>query len=141
MTDLRIVSESLGGGPLARAGMNGTAPSGWYLQAPRSVEEWRARVQAVQASVPSGWLDALHPALEPSGVAAERLTRVSREGGVVVTSGQQPGLFGGPIYTWSKALTIRALADQIENDTGIPVAPIFWAATDDSDFAEASWTA
>ncbi len=100
-----------------------------------------ARVQAVQESAPRAWLDVLMQATEPSGVAAARLTRVARAGGVVVTSGQQPGLFGGPIYTWSKALVVRALADEIEAATGVPVAPVFWAATDDSDFAEASWTA
>jgi uncharacterized protein YllA (UPF0747 family) len=33
------------------------------------------------------------------------------------------------------------LADRIERETGIPAAPVFWAATDDGDFAEASWTA
>jgi bacillithiol biosynthesis cysteine-adding enzyme BshC len=58
-----------------------------------------------------------------------------------VTTGQQPGLFGGPIYTWSKALSALALADEIEAVSGIPAAPVFWAANDDADFAEASWTA
>lgn len=87
------------------------------------------------------WLDVLQPAIMPTGAAAKRLTRAAREGGVVVTTGQQPGLFGGPVYTWSKALTVLALADELERATGIPVAPVFWAATDDSDFAEASWTA
>jgi uncharacterized protein YllA (UPF0747 family) len=55
----------------------------------------------------------------------------------VVTTGQQPGLFGGPGYAWLKALSARALADRIEQATGIPAAPVFWAATDDADFDEA----
>jgi bacillithiol biosynthesis cysteine-adding enzyme BshC len=97
-------------------------------------------MQEVQARIPTGWLERLRPAIDPTGAAAERLTRVARDGGVVVTTGQQPGLFGGPLYTWSKALTIRALADEMEAVTGIPVAPLFWAANDDSDIAEASWT-
>ena len=58
--------------------------------------------------------------------------------GVVVTTGQQPGLFGGPVYTWSKALSALALADALEGATGIPTAPVFWAATYDADFAESS---
>lgn len=58
----------------------------------------------------------------------------------MVTTGQQPGLFGGPIYTWTKAVSALALADTIEATTGIPAAPFFWAASDDSDFAEGSWT-
>ena len=58
----------------------------------------------------------------------------------MVTTGQQPGLFGGPVYTWSKALSALALADVIESETGIPTAPVFWAATDDSDFVEGAFT-
>jgi bacillithiol biosynthesis cysteine-adding enzyme BshC len=50
-------------------------------------------------------------------------------------------LFGGPIYTWSKALSALALADELEAATGVPTAPVFWAANDDADFVEASWTA
>jgi bacillithiol biosynthesis cysteine-adding enzyme BshC len=86
------------------------------------------------------WLAALGGALSPSGASAERLNRVARGRGVVVTSGQQAGLFGGPILTWSKALSALALADAIEAACGIPTAPIFWAATDDSDYEEARWT-
>ena len=82
----------------------------------------------------------LEPAFAATGAAAERLARVRASGGVVVTTGQQPGLFGGPIYTWSKAMGALALADAIERDTGIATAAVFWAATDDADFAEASYT-
>jgi uncharacterized protein YllA (UPF0747 family) len=79
--------------------------------------------------------------VRPFGAAAERLERVAAANGIVVTTGQQPGLFGGPTYTLLKAFSALALADRIERDTGIPAAPVFWAATDDADFAEASWTA
>ena len=37
--------------------------------------------------------------------------------------------------------TAYARIDQVLGRiTGVPVAPVFWAATDDTDFAEASWT-
>jgi bacillithiol synthase len=58
-----------------------------------------------------------------------------------VTTGQQPGLFGGPLYTLGKALTAIELANLLQERTGVPVAPVFWAATDDTDFEEACWTA
>jgi bacillithiol biosynthesis cysteine-adding enzyme BshC len=58
--------------------------------------------------------------------------------GVVVCTGQQAALFGGPLYTLVKALSALALADVLERETGIAVAPVFWAATDDADFEEAS---
>ena len=40
--------------------------------------------------------------------------------------------------TLAKAITARALADTLEEITGAPVAPMFWAATDDADFDEAA---
>jgi bacillithiol biosynthesis cysteine-adding enzyme BshC len=82
----------------------------------------------------------LSPAFEASGRAKERLDSVAKGRGVVVTTGQQPGLFGGPLYTLSKALSALALADSLQEATGVPVAPVFWAATDDTDFKEASST-
>jgi uncharacterized protein YllA (UPF0747 family) len=86
------------------------------------------------------WLSELSPAFDASGKAADRLRRVATGRGVVVTSGQQPGLFGGPLYTFTKALSALALADELEARTNAPVAPVFWAATDDADFDEAGWT-
>ena len=141
MTDLIVRTESLGGAPLARAAIGGELPA-WYTPRPRTPDEWRARAAATRAEPRQrSWLDVLAPAFGASGEAAARLTRVAAANGVVVTTGQQPGLFGGPLYTWSKAMSALALADEIERATGIPTAPVFWAATDDADYAEASWTA
>ncbi|OHD74057.1 MAG: bacillithiol biosynthesis cysteine-adding enzyme BshC [Spirochaetes bacterium RBG_13_68_11] len=55
---------------------------------------------------------------------------------LVVVGGQQAGLFGGPLYTLHKALTVQALAGQLEKDLGCPVVPVFWIASDDHDLAE-----
>lgn len=141
MTDVRIVTESLGGSPLSRLLQGGAAPEGWMPRAPRTAEEWSVRARArMEERDWSAALAALAPAFDASGAAAERLERVRREGGVVVTTGQQPGLFGGPIYTWSKAMGALALADEIERATGIATVAVFWAATDDADFAESSTT-
>jgi bacillithiol biosynthesis cysteine-adding enzyme BshC len=135
-----VITEPLGGSSLARAAIAGTAPDGWYVPQPRSGADWRRRSDEVRASANDQWLDALRPAFGATGHAAARLETVGGGKGVVVTTGQQPGLFGGPVYTWSKALSAIALADALQAATGVPVAPVFWAATDDSDFAEASWT-
>jgi bacillithiol biosynthesis cysteine-adding enzyme BshC len=141
MTDFRVLTRSLGSSGLARLAVSGDAPQDWYPAVPAGVEEWRARAESVRRDfADSDWAGSLRDALAPSGRAAERLANVSRSGGVVVTTGQQPGLFGGPIYTFSKALSALALADALERSTGIPTAPVFWAATYDADFAEASVT-
>jgi len=141
VTPPRVVAEPVGGGPLARAAVEGRTPTGWYAPRPKGAAAWRTHAEQVRAQVNADWLTALAPAFNASGAAARRLESVAQGRGVVVTTGQQPGLFGGPGYTWLKALSARALADRIEQSTGIPAAPVFWAATDDADFAEASWTA
>jgi uncharacterized protein YllA (UPF0747 family) len=57
---------------------------------------------------------------------------------LAVTTGQQPGLFTGPLYTVHKALSAIALARRLEQERGVPVVPVFWVAGDDHDFAEAN---
>jgi bacillithiol biosynthesis cysteine-adding enzyme BshC len=138
----RVITEPFGGGALTHAALEGSVPREWFLTRPRGAEEWRSHAEAVRASFPGArWLETLRPAITAKGAAAERLERVAASHGVVITTGQQPGLFGGPGYTWLKALTAIALAEKFEHDTGIPAVPMFWAATDDADFAEASFTA
>src|SRR5687768_6618515 len=141
MTDVRILSESLGGTPLSLLLQRGEAPTDWIPSVPAGHDAWRR--MAAERSAAGDWdatWSALEPALAASGEAAQRLARVRREGGVVVTTGQQPGLFGGPIYTWTKAIGALAFADALERATGIATAAIFWAATDDADFLEAAST-
>ncbi len=55
---------------------------------------------------------------------------------VYVLTGQQPGLFGGPILWYYKALTCAALARDAARKLNRPVIPVFWIAGDDSDLAE-----
>jgi len=87
------------------------------------------------------------PAGKPRRVSADVLAGVlpgpGRDrlaGGEVlaVTTGQQPGLFTGPLYTVYKALSTIALAQRLERERGVPVVPVFWVGGDDHDFAEAN---
>lgn len=59
-------------------------------------------------------------------------------GVLVVTTGQQPALFTGPLYTIHKALSAAALAEVLGRRWGRQVVPVFWVAGDDHDFAEAN---
>jgi len=142
MTDVRIITQSLGGSALSRALQERRATVSWTVPAPASADAWRERSRArgKERDWADGWR-CLEPALAAQGAARKRLERTIASAGVVVTTGQQPGLFGGPIYTLSKAVSAIAFADALEAATGIPTAPVFWAATDDADFAEAAMTA
>lgn len=60
---------------------------------------------------------------------------VLRSGGGAVVTGQQVGLFGGPLLTALKAGTAIARARQA-TAAGHPHAAIFWLASEDHDFDE-----
>lgn len=55
---------------------------------------------------------------------------------VFVITGQQVGLFLGPIFTLYKALTAIKVAQALEAATAIPTIPLFWLQTEDHDFQE-----
>ncbi len=76
----------------------------------------------------------------PPGADPDRLERFVAEGGYFVTTGQQPGLFGGPLYCVYKGLTAVRLAQALESRLGRPVLPLFWVASEDHDWAEANHT-
>lgn len=134
-----VRSAPPGGSALARALRNGDVGAEWLLALPESPDAWRSRIAGIRAASEPGWADRLAPAFAATGAARDRLARAV-DRGAVVTTGQQPGLFGGPAYTWTKAMGALAFADALEQATGVPVAPVFWAATDDADWLEASVT-
>ncbi len=53
----------------------------------------------------------------------------------VVVTGQQPGLFGGPLYALSKMIASVRWAEQIQHN-GRPAVAVFWSATEDHDYRE-----
>lgn len=87
-------------------------------------------------SVPGHWpeLISLIAAQNPLPSAAPALEALRAGAGTVVT-GQQVGLFGGPLFTPFKAATALARARQATT-AGRPHAAIFWIASEDHDFDE-----
>jgi bacillithiol biosynthesis cysteine-adding enzyme BshC len=69
-----------------------------------------------------------------SARAVENINRL-RAGAAAVVTGQQVGLFGGPLFTIFKALTAVKLAD-LATQAGIDCVPVFWLATEDHDLEE-----
>jgi bacillithiol synthase len=73
--------------------------------------------------------------------AAAQARQLAAEETVAVVTGQQPGLFGGPLYVLYKALAAVKVAGLLQARRGQPVVPVFWVASDDHDFAEVRSTA
>ncbi|MCP4201609.1 MAG: bacillithiol biosynthesis cysteine-adding enzyme BshC [bacterium] len=53
----------------------------------------------------------------------------------VVVTGQQTGLFGGPLYTLTKAVAATLWAERLAAE-GRPAVAVFWMATEDHDYRE-----
>ena len=54
----------------------------------------------------------------------------------MVVTGQQVGLFLGPLYSFHKAASAIADARALEAETGIRCVPVFWLQSEDHDFVE-----
>jgi len=69
--------------------------------------------------------------------SSKTLTNIDRlrEGAAAIVTGQQVGLFGGPMFAIYKALTAVKLADE-STKAGVDAVPVFWLATYDHDLAE-----
>ena len=95
---------------------------------------WQAR-----PAVPAHWPELLRLLAEEnpsvSGTAASGALDALRQGAGAVVTGQQVGLFGGPLFTPFKAATAVARARKA-TAAGHPHAAIFWLASEDHDFAE-----
>lgn len=79
----------------------------------------------------------LHPASE---TIAARLESILAGEGFLVTTGQQPVLFLGPLFVLYKAVTAIEVADRLQDRHGVPVLPLFWVASDDHDWPEVGGT-
>jgi bacillithiol biosynthesis cysteine-adding enzyme BshC len=112
------------------AGDAGARP--FYASLPPD-SRWQARPE-----LPAHWpqLVGLLARQNPSPASAAALEALGNGAGAVVT-GQQVGLFGGPLFTPFKAATAVARARRA-TAAGHPHAAIFWLASEDHDFAEIS---
>ena len=59
----------------------------------------------------------------------------------IIVTGQQPGPWGGPLYTFYKAATAIALAQHLAARDRIPAVAVFWMQTEDTDWGEIGWGA
>jgi bacillithiol biosynthesis cysteine-adding enzyme BshC len=68
------------------------------------------------------------------------ITTLSQPDTLCVFSGQQAGLFTGPLLVLVKALALIKIARAYSQQLGRPILPVFWIAGDDHDFDEVAGT-
>lgn len=95
-----------------------------------------AAARPVDRNVVAGILAEQNRAWGASGAALTRTDILRQPESVAVVTGQQLGLFAGPLYSIYKALSAVRYAEQIESETGRPTVAVFWLAGEDHDFEE-----
>jgi bacillithiol biosynthesis cysteine-adding enzyme BshC len=91
-----------------------------------------ARDRSTIASILARQLDRRGAPDAAKRAAARLLTPKS----VAIVTGQQAGVFGGPLYTLFKSVTAIQLARRIEAEHGVPAVPVFWVECEDHDWKE-----
>lgn len=69
----------------------------------------------------------------------ENIKLLRQNDAVAVVTGQQAGLFSGPLYTIYKAMSAVKMTECLRG-RGFNAVPVFWIATEDHDFEEVSKT-
>jgi bacillithiol biosynthesis cysteine-adding enzyme BshC len=142
MSNLELIVGRGGGSPLAEDYVAGLPRAraffeGWWGDPDAYVEKAREVAGRFDRA---GRERAARALRCPDEAARARLSAWVESGGFAVTTGQQPGLFTGPLYTVYKALTAARLAGALEEALEAPVIAIFWVASEDHDWEESNHT-
>ncbi len=108
---------------------------------PREAGGLRPHLEAVRRrTVPrtevAAVLETQNRALGADPAALAGIAALRQPDSVAIVTGQQMGLFGGPLYTWYKALTAVVMARRWGETLGVPCVPCFWLVSEDDDFGE-----
>ena len=108
---------------------------------PADPAAWTQTIARVQQSPRdrAGLARVLSAQLERRGAPAHAraaATRLADKETVAIVTGQQAGLFGGPLYTLLKAVTAIRLARKVSARHGIAAIPVFWVEAEDHDWEE-----
>lgn len=140
--NLDIIAAPLVGSRLIEdylAGAAALAP--FFAGHPFDPSAYARKANEIDARVTPTQRASLRSVIRPTSEAARaKLERILAGEGLVVTTGQQPGLFDGPLYTTHKVLTAVRLAAELQSLLGREVTPLFWLASNDHDWQEANHT-
>jgi len=111
----------------------------FYPRSPFFTEWFKDEVSAIhydsaRREYVSVILERQNQSWEASAKTLQNIARL-RAGASALVTGQQVGLFGGPLFSIYKALTAVKLAE-FATQNGVDCVPVFWLATEDHDLAE-----
>lgn len=112
------------------------------VASPMDVREFVPQVLENYATDRDALCDALAETCRASGSGERTFANIEllrRRETVAVVTGQQAGLFTGPLYTIYKALSAVKMAERL-NSAGTPAVPVFWIASEDHDLDEVAKT-
>ena len=114
---------------------------GLYAGNPLDPEAWREAVARAQAHPRerAGIVSILQAQQEHRRAPAQAIAAAARladPASVAVVSGQQAGVFGGPLFTLLKAITALQLARRTERELNVPAVAVFWVDAEDHDWEE-----
>jgi bacillithiol synthase len=112
----------------------------FFAGSPSSPDAWRDAIARAQAhprrDQTAGAIMAQLGARRSPDMAKEAAARLRDPRTVAIVTGQQAGLFGGPLFTLLKAITTIQLADRVSAEHGVPTVPVFWVDAEDHDWDE-----
>jgi len=114
----------------------------FYVADPQQSDSWKTVIDARRANPTDPKIgEIVVQQLQERGApdaALNNAKKLLNNKSVAIATGQQAGLFGGPLFTILKALTVIKLAHQVSTDNDIPVVPVFWIDAEDHDLTEIS---
>ncbi len=114
---------------------------GLYAGSPADPAAWSAAIARTQAherkrADVAALLRAQQQQRGAPAAARDAAARLADRSTVAVVTGQQAGVFGGPMFTLLKAVTALQLARRTEQTHGVPAVAIFWVDAEDHDWEE-----
>lgn len=86
------------------------------------------------------YVDALTNLHKKLGInQSSQLEKLRNPDALTIVTGQQLGVYGGPLFTIYKTISAIILASKWQKKLNKPVIPVFWLADEDHDFDEIKW--
>ena len=119
------------------------AVSRFFSGDPAQAQSWRDAIARTQASQRprAEVVDLLLEQQSRRNAPAQARAATSVLGdptSVAIVTGQQAGLFGGPLFTLLKSLTALKLVEELRSRYGTTAAAVFWIDAEDHDWDEVS---